>query len=134
MRNDIFQIKRDLEINGKSLTYYSLRELQKQGYAIEKLPFSIRILLENVLRNYDDFAVTRENIETLLNWKPKGSDKDIPFKPARVLMQDFTGVPAVVDIAALRAEVARKGKDPESINPLIPVDLVIAHSVQVDFF
>ena len=134
MRNDIFQIKRDLEINGKSLTYYSLRELQKQGYAIEKLPFSIRILLENVLRNFDDFAVTRENIETLLNWKPKGSDKDIPFKPARVLMQDFTGVPAVVDIAALRAEVARKGKDPESINPLIPVDLVIDHSVQVDFF
>ena len=134
MGNDIFKIKRNLEVNGKSLTYYSLPELQKQGYAIEKLPFSIRILLENALRNYDDFAVTRENIETLLNWVPKGSDKDIPFKPARVLMQDFTGVPAVVDIAALRAEVARKGKDPNSINPLIPVDLVIDHSVQVDFF
>lgn len=134
MGNDIFKIKRSLGVNGKSLTYYSLLELQKQGYAIEKLPFSIRILLENALRNYDDFAITRENIETILNWKPQASDKDVPFKPARVLMQDFTGVPAVVDIAALRAEVARKGKDPNTINPLIPVDLVIDHSVQVDYF
>ena len=91
MGNDIFKIKRSLDVNGKSLTYYSLPELQKQGYAIEKLPFSIRILLENALRNYDDFAITRENIETILNWKPKAVDKDIPFKPARVLMQDFTG-------------------------------------------
>jgi len=86
------------------------------------------------LRNFDDFSVTKEAIETLLNWKPKGSDQDIPFKPARVLMQDFTGVPAVVDIAALRAEVARKGKNPQAINPLIPVDLIIDHSVQVDYF
>ena len=108
--------------------------MQKQGYAIEKLPFSIRILLENALRNFDDFAITRDNVETLLNWTPEATDKDIPFKPARVLMQDFTGVPAVVDIAALRAEVARKGRDPNTINPLIPVDLVIDHSVQVDYF
>ena len=86
------------------------------------------------MRSFDDFSVTKENIETLLNWQPKGVDKDIPFKPARVLMQDFTGVPAVVDIAALRAEVARKGKNPNIINPLIPVDLVIDHSVQVDYF
>ena len=134
MENDIFKIKQNLEVNGKTLTYYSLPELQKQGYAIDKLPFSIRILLENALRNYDGFAVTRENIETILNWQPKASDKDIPFKPARVLMQDFTGVPAVVDIAALRAEVARQGGDPETINPLIPVDLIIDHSVQVDYF
>src|SRR5690554_1950862 len=134
MSQDLFGIKKQLHSKEGSLDYWSLAALQNQGYEIEKLPFSIRILLENVLRNYDDFAVTRENIETLLNWEPKGSDKDIPFKPARVLMQDFTGVPAVVDIAALRAEVARKGKDPESINPLIPVDLVIDHSVQVDFF
>ncbi|MNS21395.1 Aconitate hydratase [compost metagenome] len=108
--------------------------MEKQGYNIEKMPFSIRILLENALRNFDDFAITRENIETLLNWKPEASDKDIPFKPARVLMQDFTGVPAVVDIASLRAEIARKGKNPDEINPLIPVDLVIDHSVQVDYF
>lgn len=134
MKKDIFNIKKPLTIEGKTYNYYSLPDLQKQGYAIEKLPFSIRILLENALRNYDEFSVTRENIDTLLHWQPKGSDKDIPFKPARVLMQDFTGVPAVVDIAALRAEVARKGRDPETINPLIPVDLVIDHSVQVDYF
>lgn len=90
--------------------------------------------MENALRNFDDFAITKENIETLLNWKPEASDKDIPFKPARVLMQDFTGVPAVVDIASLRAEAARRGKNPDAINPLIPVDLVVDHSVQVDYF
>ncbi|WP_461533164.1 aconitate hydratase AcnA [Sinomicrobium sp.] len=134
MNNDIFNIRKKLQTPDGEYGYYSLTELSKQGYAIHKMPFSIRILLENVLRNYDDFAVTRENIETILHWSPEASDKDIPFKPARVLMQDFTGVPAVVDIASLRAEVARKGKDPESINPLIPVDLVIDHSVQVDYF
>jgi len=135
MAKDLFKIKKLLSTGkGKTFTYYSLAELEKQGYKISKLPFSIRILLENALRNFDDFAVTKENVETLLNWKPKASDKDIPFKPARVLMQDFTGVPAVVDIASLRAEAARKGKNPEEINPLIPVDLVIDHSVQVDYF
>ncbi|HWI91586.1 MAG TPA: aconitate hydratase AcnA [Flavisolibacter sp.] len=134
MSRDIYQIKKLLTTKNGTFTYYSLAELQKQGYGIDKLPFSIRILLENVLRNFDDFAVTKENIETILQWKPAGSDKDIPFKPARVLMQDFTGVPAVVDIASLRAEVARKGKNPDEINPLIPVDLVIDHSVQVDYF
>src|SRR5690606_6683228 len=110
MSNDIFNIRKTLQTADGTFGYYSLAELSKQGYAIEKMPFSIRILLENALRNYDDFAVTRENIETVLHWKPEASDKDIPFKPARVLMQDFTGVPAVVDIASLRAEVARKGK------------------------
>ncbi len=134
MAKDPYQIKKILTTKDGNFTYYSLAELENQGHKISKLPFSIRILLENVLRNYDDFSVTKENIETLLNWKPKASDKDIPFKPARVLMQDFTGVPAVVDIASLRAEAARKGKNPEEINPLIPVDLVIDHSVQVDYF
>ena len=134
MGKDPYKIKKLLTTKSGSYTFYSLTELEKQGYNISKLPFSIRILLENVLRNFDDFAVTKENIETLLHWVPKASAKDIPFKPARVLMQDFTGVPAVVDIASLRAEAARKGKNPEEINPLIPVDLVIDHSVQVDFF
>ena len=134
MAKDLYQIKKLLNTKNGTFTYYSLTELEKQGHSIKKLPFSIRILLENVLRNFDDFAVTKENVETLLNWKPEGSDKDIPFKPARVLMQDFTGVPAVVDIASLRAEIARKGKNPDEINPLIPVDLVIDHSVQVDYF
>ena len=134
MSNDIYQIKKLLNTKNGTFSYYSLAEMQAKGFDIEKMPFSIRILLENVLRNFDDFAITKENIETILNWKPQASDKDIPFKPARVLMQDFTGVPAVVDIASLRAEVARKGKNPDSINPLIPVDLVIDHSVQVDYF
>ena len=134
MSNDLYKIKKLLSTKNGTYTYYSLAELQKQGYGIDKLPFSIRILLENALRNFDDFAVTKENIETILQWKPAGSDKDIPFKPARVLMQDFTGVPAVVDIASLRAEIARKGKNPDEINPLIPVDLIIDHSVQVDYF
>ena len=134
MDKDPYKVKKLLTTKNDTFTYYSLTELEKQGYEISKLPFSIRILLENVLRNYDDFAITKESIETLLNWKPEGSEKDIPFKPARVLMQDFTGVPAVVDIASLRAEAARQGKNPEEINPLIPVDLVIDHSVQVDYF
>ena len=134
MSKDPYQIKKLLTTKNSTFTYYSLAELNKQGHDIHKLPFSIRILLENALRNFDDFAITKENIETILHWEPKGSDKDIPFKPARVLMQDFTGVPAVVDIASLRAEIARKGKNPDEINPLIPVDLIIDHSVQVDYF
>ncbi|WP_289661167.1 aconitate hydratase AcnA [Flavobacterium panacagri] len=134
MQNDIYQIKKVLKTSGREFSYYSLAAMQEQGFEIEKMPFSIRILLENALRNFDDFAITRENVETLLNWKPEASDKDIPFKPARVLMQDFTGVPAVVDIASLRAEAARRGKNPDAINPLIPVDLVVDHSVQVDYF
>lgn len=134
MHKDPYKIVKELDTKKGKLKYYSLTELQKQGHDIDKLPFSIRILLENAIRNFDDFAITKENVETLLNWKPEASDKDIPFKPARVLMQDFTGVPAVVDIASLRAEAVRKGKDPKKINPLIPVDLVIDHSVQVDYF
>ena len=112
----------------------SLTKLQQEGKNIHRLPFSIRILLENILRNHDGFAITDEHLHTLTEWNAAGSDKDIPFKPARVLMQDFTGVPAVVDIASLRAEMIRKGGDGSRINPAIPVDLVIDHSVQVDFF
>ncbi|WP_160714109.1 aconitate hydratase AcnA [Chitinophaga solisilvae] len=112
----------------------SLSKLEKEGRQISRLPFSIRILLENVLRNHDNFAITDEHVETLVNWKPEGTEKEIPFKPARVLMQDFTGVAAVVDIASIRAEVIRRGKDGSKINPAIPVDLVVDHSVQVDFF
>ncbi|WP_298391557.1 aconitate hydratase AcnA [Hydrotalea sp.] len=134
MKNDFLSITKSIQTSNGSLIYYSLPELERKGYAVGKMPFSIRILLENALRNFDDFAVTKENVETLLYWKPQASDKDIPFKPARVLMQDFTGVPAVVDIASLRTAIAEKGKDPNIINPLIPVDLVIDHSVQVDYF
>ncbi|WP_339716114.1 aconitate hydratase AcnA [Cyclobacterium amurskyense] len=134
MTKDPYKIIKKLPSAQGDLNYWSLKELQKQGHNINKLPFSIRVLLENTLRNFDDFAITKENIETLLNWKPEPSEKDIPYKPARVLMQDFTGVPAVVDIASLRSEAVRKGKNPEKINPLIPVDLVVDHSVQVDYF
>lgn len=112
----------------------SLSKLEQEGRKISRLPFSIRILLENVLRNHDNFAITDEHLDTLINWDPAGTDKEIPFKPARVLMQDFTGVAAVVDIASIRAEVIRKGKEGAKINPAIPVDLVVDHSVQVDFF
>ncbi|MCX2746139.1 aconitate hydratase AcnA [Mangrovivirga sp. M17] len=129
-----YNVEQKIKTESGEYKYFSLEDLEKEGHNISKLPFSIRILLENALRNFDDFAITKEHIDTILNWEPKASDKDIPYKPARVLMQDFTGVPAVVDIASLRAEMERKGKDPEKINPLIPVDLVIDHSVQVDYF
>ncbi|MEJ2005309.1 MAG: aconitase family protein, partial [Cyclobacteriaceae bacterium] len=101
---------------------------------IDRLPFSIRILLENVMRNIDGLGITDDHFKTLAGWDPSGTDKDIPYKPARVLMQDFTGVPAIVDIASIRSEAIRKGKDGSKINPSIPVDLVVDHSVQVDFF
>ncbi|MBS1638525.1 MAG: aconitate hydratase [Bacteroidetes bacterium] len=122
---------KELSVNGKKYQYSSLKNLSAD---ISHLPFSIRILLENVLRNYDAFSITNEHIETLLHWTPKAVDKDIPFKPARILMQDFTGVPAVVDMASLRSEFIRHGKDGQKINPAIPVDLVIDHSVQVDYY
>ncbi|HET8752821.1 MAG TPA: aconitate hydratase AcnA, partial [Salinimicrobium sp.] len=114
--------------------FASLKKLEKEGINVGRLPFSIRILLENVVRNKDGFAITDEHLKTLSHWNADGTDEEIPFKPARVLMQDFTGVPSVVDIASLRAEVVRKGGDGSKINPVIPVDLVIDHSVQVDFF
>lgn len=132
MDNSNARAVKAIEINGNSYRYSSLRHLS--GGSVEHLPFSIRILLENVLRNYDGFSITDEHIQTLVNWSPKTTDKDIPFKPARILMQDFTGVPAVVDMASLRAEYVRHGKDGQKINPAIPVDLVIDHSVQVDYY
>ncbi len=134
MSNVPFQTQKSFNSEGKDLLYFSLSELKKQGHKINKFPFSIRILLENALRNFDGFSVTKEHIDTILSWNPQPSEQDIPFKPARVLMQDFTGVPAVVDLAALRAEIARKGKKADRINPLIPVDLIVDHSVQVDYF
>jgi aconitate hydratase len=117
-----------------SHNFFSLRELQNKTGKIETLPFSIRILLENIIRNYNGFSVSEEHYNSILNWKPNPDAKEIPYLPARVLMQDFTGVPAVVDIASIRSEVVRKGKDLSKINPQIPVDLIIDHSVQVDYF
>jgi len=134
MDQDILKVRRELTLSGKKISYYSLKALQEAGYAIERLPFCMRVLAENVVRNYDGYVVTREHIDSVLGWTPRPADKEIPFKPARVLMQDFTGVPSIVDIASLRGEMVRQGKDPSRINPLVPVDLIIDHSVQVDYF
>lgn len=134
MKQDFLGVEKEIKTSHGTYKYYSLSELEKQGKKISKLPFSIRVLLENVIRNFDGFAVTEQDVHTVLGWKPKPEDVDLPFMPARVLMQDFTGVPAVVDIASIRAEVERKGKNPDEINPLIPVDLVIDHSVQVQYY
>ncbi|HPW64983.1 MAG TPA: aconitate hydratase AcnA, partial [Candidatus Omnitrophota bacterium] len=131
-----FGSKVTLEIAKKSYTIYRIRALQECGVAnVLKLPYAIRVLLENLLRNEDGKNVTRRDIENLANWSPrKKSTQEIAFTPARVLLQDFTGVPAVVDLAAMREAMVRMGGDPKKINPLQPVDLVIDHSVQTDFY
>ena len=134
MKETIQNLKKQLKTSKGELNFISLEKLSIEFPKIEKLPFSIKILLENALRNYDGFLVDDDHIKNLINWNPKGSENAVPYKPARVLMQDFTGVPAVVDIAAIRSEAIRKGKDGSKINPKVPVDLVIDHSVQVDFF
>ena len=114
--------------------YFSLVDLSKEGHNIEEFPFSIRILLENVIRNFNGNSINEIHLDNILIRNPKPRYKEIPYLPARVLMQDFTGVPSIVDIASLRSEVDRKNKNPELISPQIPVDLIIDHSVQVDFY
>ncbi len=131
---DYLNITDHLTIDSTKFSFYSLRKLQQQGHAISRLPFCIRVLLENAIRHFDDYVVSKDHVSTLLNWSPNPEEKEIPFMPTRVLMQDFTGVPAIVDIASLRSEMARKGKNLSRINPLIPVDLVVDHSVQVDYY
>ncbi len=130
-----FGSKVTLRIAGKDYTIYRLRALQECGIAkVLKLPYSIRVLLENLLRNEDGKNVTRKDIERLATWDPtRKAEHEIAFTPARVLLQDFTGVPAVVDLAAMREAMVKMGGDPKKINPLQPVDLVIDHSVQTDF-
>src|SRR5438105_8587587 len=120
---------------GKQGQFYSLPKLEKAGIGnVSKLPVSIRIVLESVLRNVDGKKVTEENVRALANWKPNAErTEEIPFMVARVLLQDFTGVPLLVDLAAMRSAVVRLNKNPGVIEPLVPVDLVIDHSVQVDF-
>ncbi|MDO5553737.1 MAG: aconitate hydratase AcnA [Planctomycetia bacterium] len=137
--NDSFQAFRKLAVNGRNYGYYSLCALEEAGVLesgeLARLPFSIRILLESVLRNVDNFAVTEGDVANLARWsRPNESVAEVPFKPARVILQDFTGVPAVVDLAAMRNAMQRLGGNPEKINPLIPVDLVIDHSVQTDYY
>ncbi len=126
----------DLAVGDKTYKIYSLAKLESRyGASISRLPFSIRILLENVLRNLDGKTVTEQHVESLANWDPSNAEaKEIPYNPARVILQDFTGVPCVVDLAAMRSVVEKKGGDPSLVNPIVPVDLVIDHSVQVDYF
>lgn len=125
-----------LNIPSGEVKYYSLKTIEESfGGDLSKLPVSIRILLENVVRNYDGTIVNDIHVKALANWSPKGNgNQEIPYNPARVILQDFTGVPCVVDLAAMRSVVNRLGGDPDKINPIVPVDLVIDHSVQVDYF
>src|SRR6187401_3014871 len=131
---DSFGSRATLDVAGKSYTIYRLDALSKASNGnSDRLPFSLKILLENLLRNEDGAFVKRVDVETMANWDVRGKlEKEIAFRTARVLLQDFTGVPAVVDLAAMRDALARLGGNARLINPLQPVDLVIDHSVQVD--
>ncbi|MCB1569036.1 MAG: aconitate hydratase, partial [Xanthomonadales bacterium] len=131
---DSFATHKTLDVGSQRYTYASLPELGKR-FDVARLPFSMKILLENLLRHEDGVNVTAKEIEAVATWEPKKeSDTEIAFLPARVLLQDFTGVPCVVDLAAMRDAMKALGGDPNKINPLAPVELVIDHSVQVDVF
>lgn len=133
---DSFKTLRQLTVNGKQYDYFSLPALLESGQKnIDQLPYTLKILLENLLRYEDNTTVQQEDILAIIAWlNTKTSDREIAYRPARVLMQDFTGVPAVVDLGAMRDAIKKMGGDPEKINPLSPVDLVIDHSIQVDAF
>ncbi|HEA51011.1 aconitase family protein, partial [Marinobacter antarcticus] len=123
-----------LQVGTKTYHYHSLPKAAERLGNIDRLPISLKVLLENLLRHEDGVTVTQNDIQAMADWlQSRSSDREIQYRPARVLMQDFTGVPAVVDLAAMRDAVARAGGDPQRINPLSPVDLVIDHSVMVDF-
>ena len=136
LMHNLFNTLQTFESDGQRIHYYSLPALEAQGIGtVSNLPVSIRILLESLLRNYDNQQITEQDIVDLANWDPKQPKSvEIPFKPARVLAQDFTGVPLLVDLAAMRSAVEELGGDPQIIEPLVPVDLVIDHSVQVDAY
>ncbi|MCS7235125.1 MAG: aconitase family protein, partial [Armatimonadota bacterium] len=120
---------------GTGVSYCRLAALDGQlALPLDQIPFTVKVLLENVLRNAGSEPFREEDVRLLARWKPGETGWEVPFLPARVLLQDFTGVPAVVDLSAMRSAVARMGGDPKRINPLVPVDLVIDHSVQVDAF
>ncbi|MBL9124492.1 MAG: aconitate hydratase AcnA [Planctomycetaceae bacterium] len=135
-QQDPFGARDTFQVGSKQVGIYRLSRLEAAGLCkVAELPASIRVLLESVLRNCDGFEVTEADVRTMAGWRPQDlPELEIPFKPARVVLQDFTGVPCVVDLAAMRSAMQRVGGDPKKINPLIPVDLVIDHSVQVDFF
>ncbi|MFD1954912.1 aconitate hydratase AcnA [Paenibacillus thailandensis] len=126
-------LRRKLQAGGRSYAYYDLSLLEEQGFGgVGKLPYTIKVLLESAIRHYDGRAITDEHIRLLGRWAEGRETKEIPFIPARIVLQDFTGVPVVVDLAAMRDTVKKAGGDPKRINPLVPVDLVIDHSVMID--
>src|SRR3974377_1537397 len=133
---DSFKCCKPLKVGSRTYAFYSLSVAEKNGLkGISRLPFSMKVLLENLLRHEDGRSTTKQDIQAVAQWlKTKTSDREISFRPARVLMQDFTGVPAVVDLAAMRDAMKNLGGDPKKINPHVPVDLVIDHSVAVTFF
>lgn len=133
---DFFSVSRTLEAGGKNYRYYDLQLLEEKGLGpVSKLPFSIKVLLEAAVRQFDGRAITEEHVKQIAGWSQgRDENKEIPFIPARIVLQDFTGVPVVVDLAAMRDTVKKAGGDPKQINPLVPVDLVIDHSVMVDAF
>jgi aconitate hydratase len=132
--DDLFSAKSLFDTySGEEASFMSLKKLEEQGLCkLDELPFTIRILLESALRKCDGFLVTKDDVKRIAAWSPTMNPEEIPFNPSRVILQDFTGVPAVVDIAALRDAMVELGGDPEKVNPQVPVDLVIDHSVQVD--
>src|SRR6266498_2270068 len=132
---DSLHTRSTLEVGGKSYSFYSLTKAAGQLGDISRLPFSMKVLLENLLRFEDGKSVTRDDLQAMVDWqKERKIAREIQYRPARVLMQDFTGVPAVVDLAAMRDAMKQLGGDPQKINPLVPVNLVIDHSVIVNFF
>jgi len=133
---DTMKTRRSLDVGGKSYDYFSLEAAEKAGLGdVSRLPYSLKVLLENLLRYEDGRTVTVDDVKAVAAWlKDKTSTREIAYRPARVLMQDFTGVPAVVDLAAMRDAMKSLGGDPKKINPLVPVDLVIDHSVMIDYF
>ncbi|MBP1932711.1 aconitate hydratase AcnA [Ammoniphilus resinae] len=134
MAKDFFNVLSDLKVGDKTYRYYNIQNLEQLG-PVSKLPYSIRVLLEAAVRQFDGVAITEEHVKKLANWTvERDPNQEVPFKPARIVLQDFTGVPAVVDLAAMRATMERMGGDVSKINPLVPVDLVIDHSVMVDSF
>ncbi len=132
---DSFNVRDELSVGGRRYRIYSLKKLSAQFSGVKRLPFSIKVLLENVLRNEDGERVTAEDVKKIASYDPsKPVSTEIPYMPSRVLLQDFTGVPAVVDLAAMRSAVKRLGGDPSVINPQVPVDLVIDHSLSIEYF
>lgn len=132
---DSFKVRSTLKVGNQQYDYFSIPKLEEKGLKVKRLPFALKILLENVLRNEDGLSCEKKDIESISNWNSKAEpSNEIPYTPARVLLQDFTGVPAVVDLGAMRDAIKEMGGNPEKINPLLPAELVIDHSVEVDTF